>query len=133
MKTIAIVLSTTWMLIPLGMGQSAPSRQEPLDQVMKQKLVYSQGILEGITRARMELVQKNARKLLDVIDQPGWHTLQSERYLQSKGEFRNAVRHLEQSSQDSDPSGAALAYVDMILECVQCHHFVRGVQRANLR
>ena len=58
--------------------------------------------------------------------------LQTEEYLKQSGDFRRAADALTKAAQEKNVDGAALAYLDMTMKCVNCHKYVRDTRQARL-
>ncbi|MCA9271035.1 MAG: hypothetical protein KDA41_21285, partial [Planctomycetales bacterium] len=61
-----------------------------------------------------------------------WQVLQTPEYRQQSLEFRRAAQALKESAEKRNLDAAALAYVDVTLKCVRCHHNVRHVRSADV-
>lgn len=97
---------------------------------MRQKLVHSQKILEGLTVDDLEMVAKNSQALSLLSQAASWQVLQTPEYQDRSAEFRRAVDALTEAARKKNLDGAALAYVDVTMKCVSCHKYVRGVRIA---
>jgi hypothetical protein len=60
-----------------------------------------------------------------------WSVLTTSEYEQASAEFRRSAEALHRAALEKGIDGAALAYVDMTLKCVQCHKYLRGARRAS--
>jgi len=90
---------------------------------MKKKLQYSQSILSGIVTEDFELISKNAAsmKALDGL----------EKYVHPRGEYRMQLQALFandvllRNAEEKNVDGAALAYVQLTMSCVNRHKVLR--------
>jgi cytochrome c556 len=80
-----------------------------------------------------EAMDRNSKRLQRLSEASNWNVIRTHEYTRHSSEFRLAVDALERAAQEKDLDAAALAYVEMTLKCLQCHKFVRGVDRAGLR
>jgi cytochrome c556 len=62
----------------------------------------------------------------------GWQAFPTEEYLHHTANFRRAAEALIRAAKDRNVDGAALAYVQMTMTCVDCHKYVRQQRRAGL-
>lgn len=93
---------------------------------MKQKLKYSQAILNGLATEDYDLILTSANKMkrLNRIEYfvkqrpAGYRT-----HLQT---FQHAVTQIAQSAEKKRLDGAALGFTQMTLSCVSCHKTLRS-------
>lgn len=117
-----------WTLRGLG-GDKEPSKQS---EFMRKKLEHSQKVLEGIAIADFDKISKHAGELLILSKLAEWRTLNTPRYELHSNEFRRATQSLIDEAKAKNLDGAALAYVDLTLNCVKCHKHVREVRMTRL-
>ncbi len=124
---IAVVAVSLWVTLLL-------SRQsDPLETIMQWKLEYAHNLLQALILEDFDAMDRNAERLQRLSEASNWNVLRTHEYTRHSSEFRRAVDALERAAQEKDIDSAALAYVEMTLQCVQCHTYVRGVERAGLR
>lgn len=122
-------------LVPIiGLGAvifaaTAPIQQIPQElkgrEFMRRKLDHSQEVLEGIVLEDFELIEKNAKTLSLLSQVAEWQVLPSTEYKQHSAEFRRNADALAKAAADKNLDGAALKYVELTLNCVNCHKHVR--------
>jgi cytochrome c556 len=96
---------------------------------MKAKTEYSRNILSGLTEGDFAKISKNAESLnfasnLEVLyrtDVPG--------YKQQISLFVAANENLIRQAEDKNLLGAALAFNQLTVSCVQCHQLVRDTKK----
>lgn len=128
----ALVAGATTILAVTAWGvwltaQAAEAGPEP-DKVagfMRAKLMHSQNVLEGLTTEDYDLIAKGAQELALASLDSNWHVLQTEDYARQSAEFRRACGLLGDAAKAKNLDGAALAWMDVTLKCVQCHKYVR--------
>jgi hypothetical protein len=124
---IAVVAVSLW-------GTLLLSRQsDPLETIMQLKLEYAHNLLQALILEDFEAMDRNSKRLQRLSEASNWNVIRTHEYTRHSSEFRLAVDALERAAQEKDLDAAALAYVEMTLKCLQCHKFVRGVDRAGLR
>jgi hypothetical protein len=96
---------------------------------MKAKLTHSKSVLEGLTTEDYKLVAKNAQDLALLSQAATWKVLQTEDYLKHSNEFRRSADELKKAADEKNLDGATLAYVQMTMNCVKCHKYVRKVSQ----
>lgn len=115
---------------------SRPAAEEPStrpDQVavfMRAKLGHSQNVLEGLAIEDFDLIERGAQELSLVSEDASWQVLQTEDYARQSAEFRRSCDSLRKAAKDRNLDGAALAWMEVTMKCVQCHKYVRDEQRA---
>ena len=125
--TIAVVAVSLW-------GTLLLSRQsDPLKTIMQWKLEYAHNLLQALILEDFEAMDRNSKRLQRLSEASNWNVIRTHEYTRHSSEFRRAVDALERAAQEKDLDAAALAYAEMTFKCVQCHKYVRGVERAGLR
>ena len=124
------VLAIGTVLFAAFQGEGKPKND--LRDFMHAKLTHSQKVLEGLTSNDFDLIAKHAESLTELSLASNWQVLQTEDYVEQSREFRRASSAVRDAAKKKNLDGAALAYVDMTMKCVNCHKYVRGVRIANL-
>src|SRR5947209_6212822 len=130
---VLAVLALIWHVsLRSGQGEDAregkPRGSKNTDQVkdlMHQKLVRSQDLLEGISVGDFDKIEKNADELLVLSNKAEWMVLQTPRYKMYSDDFRRAAEELGRNARKKNLDAASLSYVEMTLNCVRCHKYVR--------
>src|SRR5262245_9049066 len=107
-----------------GQSQQVPSELKSR-QFMHRKLEHSQKVLEGIVLEDFDLIEKNARTLSLLSQAAEWQILPSAEYKKHGEEFRRTAETLGKAARERNLDGSALAYVQLTLNCVDCHKYVR--------
>lgn len=106
--------------------------EEPVDTFMHAKLAFSQSILEGLAVEDYDQIAKNAQSLTLLSEEAGWKVVQTAEYAHQSDLFRRNTRALTEAARKHNLDGSTLAFVQVTLNCVECHKHVRGVQQARL-
>ena len=61
-----------------------------------------------------------------------WRATNDMMYMQHSREFRNSVEALLGKAKKKSPDGLALAWLDVTLECIKCHEWVRDTMLADV-
>lgn len=106
--------------------------QEPnkVSEFMRAKLVHSQKVLEGLATENYDQIARNAQDLSLLSQAATWQVLQTPEYRDRSTEFRRSTDALAEAAKKKNLEGAALAYVDVTMKCVNCHKYVRQVRMA---
>jgi hypothetical protein len=99
---------------------------------MRMKLDASNRILEGLVVDDLKLVVKGSEALLKMSAAEKWRASNDMMYLQHSRDFRRSVETLRNKAKKQSIDGAALAWVDVTMSCIQCHEWVRNVLVADL-
>lgn len=106
--------------------------QTQLAQLMRNKLLYAQRMLEGIALADYKKISASADELIQLSKTAEWMVYRTPRYEMHSNEFRRAAEQVARKAEAKNIDGVALAYVDLTLSCVRCHEYVREVRDARL-
>lgn len=96
-----------------------------LRKFMRQKLEFSQGILEGLSTENFALIAKDADALKALSQDTRWRVTPNINYFRLSSEFQDLADELARNARKGNLDGATLAYVDMTMNCVKCHKLVR--------
>ena len=118
------------VLLSLLGAQVVLAQSGELAKIMRQKLIYAQAILEGVTTEDYKKITDNVEPLLALTNRPEWTVTDRPEYASFGMEFRRAVGALSKSARERSPEGVAYNYVQMTMACVSCHRFVRAVGKA---
>jgi cytochrome c556 len=125
---VLLVLAAVALSITAGWTRS--HQPDQVSQFMRAKLVHSQKVLEGLALEDFEMIAKNSQQMSLLSQAATWQVLQTPEYLQQSTEFRRTADALTEAARKKNLDGAALAYVELTMKCVNCHKYVRGVRMA---
>ena len=132
MKKTSIVLSllilVAWIPLLHVLGKDPPKKEADVKELMQQKLRHSQKVLEAIATNDFDGLAKHADELIILSKEAEWKVLKTPRYEAYSNDFRRNAEALIQSAKEKNLDAAALAYVDLTLNCVKCHKHVREVR-----
>ena len=126
LATGALLLAAT-----LAMVAGMPAAEEPAvepDKVaafMRAKLDHSRLVLEGLAVEDFDLIERGAQNLALASQDSSWQVLQTEDYVRHSAEFRRACDGLRAAAGAKNLDGAALAWMEVTMKCVQCHKYIR--------
>lgn len=113
-------------------GVLSLEEQEPnLRYIMQRKLDHAHSLLEALITGDFETLEDSAGALGKLSEEAGWFVIMTPEYTERSSAFRRAVAEIELSAKEKNLDRAALGYVDMTLQCVRCHQFLRGSARAD--
>lgn len=117
-----------WTMRSYG-DDKKPAKQS---EFMRKKLEHSQKVLEGIAIGDFDKISRHAGELLDLSKLAEWRVLTTPRYELHSNDFRRSAQTLIDEAKAKNLDGAALAYVDLTLNCVKCHKHVREIRMTRL-
>jgi cytochrome c556 len=94
---------------------------------MRGKLDLSQNALEGIVTEDFDQILRSAQGLRVMGLNTMWHMYETPEYIQHSSDFQRVVMGLMEAAEKKNLDGAAVKYVELTLNCVNCHKHVRSV------
>jgi hypothetical protein len=122
------------LLHTVGTAQE-PTAPKPDDvgPFMRAKLAHAQDILAGLALEDFDAIARGAQELALASQAASWQVLQTPEYARQSAEFRRSCESLKRAAKDGNLDGAALAWMEVTMKCVQCHKYVRDEQDAPVR
>ena len=124
----AVVLIVWITASPFSTAAEVRRRAET-QTFMKVKLAWSQGILEGITLEKFDVVSRNAIRMRDMTQSNQWFVVRQPDYMARTTNFQQSVDALYLAAVDKNLDAATEAYLKVTRSCVECHRLVRADQR----
>jgi hypothetical protein len=132
-----------WVLILAGLAAltlglracfpiAAAQQPDNVQTLMRAKLQHAQGVLEGIALEDFDKIDKHAQGLALVSQAAAWQVFQTPEYVRQSAEFRRRCDALAKQARDKKLDAAALEYVNLTMQCVECHKHIRGVKVTSL-
>lgn len=120
---LALAAGVAWMNV-------APA-QDPDETVMRQKLRHSQNALEGLAIKDFGKLKESGEYLvsISIMDSFAKFLRDDAEYDRHAENFRAAAGRIIESADAKNIEGAALAYMDMTMTCVQCHEHLRDAKK----
>jgi cytochrome c556 len=111
----------------MAVAAPAPAAEEDEEKAswMKKKLEYTDEVLAALTREDFEQISKSARTMNNLGYLERWVRAGSPEYRRQLRIFQSANKQLIEMADEKNLDGAALAYVQLTLSCVNCHKHVR--------
>lgn len=126
MKTRWIVAAALLMsLVASGARAADPEVDDTGSFWMQKKLAYTEKILAGLATEDFEQIAKNARAMSALNQMEKWVRGGMPEYKAQLRIFENANEQIIRMADGQKLDGAALAYVQLTLSCVNCHKVVR--------
>ncbi len=113
------------LLTSLTLSQQSDS----LPNIMDEKLEYSQQLLEAIIFEDFHAVEGIADELHLISELSSWDVIRSPEYTRRSLEFQRVANRLAEVAAEKNLDGLALGYVELTLQCFQCHRYMRETRR----
>jgi hypothetical protein len=113
-------------------GPRAAAENPKVDDVgpfMRMKLAHSGEVLEGLALEDFDKIARGAGALALASQASSWQVLQTEDYARHSAEFRRSCESLRVAARAENLDGAALAWMEVTMKCIQCHRYVRSADR----
>ncbi len=102
-----------------------PKKSAVMQTFMRAKLTQAQGMLEGLTVEDFDQIEKNAAAMFLLTKAEQWNASKDPQFIQHSKEFERVTTQLAKYAKDKNLDGASLMYVQLTLNCIECHRFVR--------
>lgn len=109
--------------------QKATVEPDKVAAFMRAKLAHSQNVLEGLAVEDFDLIDRGANDLALASQASSWQVLQTADYARHSDEFRRSCNALRAAAKARNLDGAALAWMEVTMKCIQCHKYVRDAER----
>jgi hypothetical protein len=100
------------------------SQGPELNTVMRAKLAHAQKILEAVVTSDWTSLETESRELEQLTNDPRWTILKYPEYSQHSLAFVRAVQALHRAAAQRDLEQAPKAYIEVTLQCVDCHRYL---------
>lgn len=114
-----------------GRGQDEPVHGSRT-AFMRQKLVFAQNLLEGLTVEDYAKIERSSRALKRLSLAAEWEvpTIPNvEQYVPLTTQFQKITDDLAKAAKDKNLDAATNAYTELAKNCVACHKYVRLVNK----
>jgi hypothetical protein len=114
------------------MSVTASGSQGPeLNAVMREKLVHAQKILEAVVTSDWIGLETHSRELERLTSDQRWMVLKYPEYSRHSASFVASVRALHSAAAQRELEQTPKAYVNMTLQCVECHRYLARMRIAD--
>lgn len=115
------------LIVPLACAvlDLASAQEEAARQLMKAKTGYAHRLLDAVVMEDFDAMREQAFRLKAVAETSDWNVIRTPEYAKESEAFVRSTDRLLEAARERDGDGAALAYMDVTLQCVHCHRYVR--------
>jgi hypothetical protein len=125
-KFVALIVVACFVGGTFLVGSAQPPKDTAkMRSFMRQKLEHTKELLEGLALEDYEKIAKNSQALSLLSMESSWNVVTTEDYLQYSKDFRRSANAITKAAHEENLDGAALAYVDLAMRCVDCHKYLR--------
>lgn len=103
---------------------ASPAQGPQLDSVMREKLSHVQKILEAVVTSDWVALETHSRELEQLTADPRWTVLKYPEYARHSSAFVRSVQVLHRAAAQRDLERTPRAYIDVTMECVNCHRYL---------
>ncbi len=126
MRVKLAILGVVVVLIVAGNLRGEDKKDETEPSIwMKQKLTYTQRILNGLATEDYEMIAENAAAMKGLNRIESFVRGKTEGYRTQLKTFEFAVNELLRNSESKNLDGATLAFTQLTINCVSCHKELR--------
>jgi hypothetical protein len=112
-----------------ALAQEAKPASDEASVWMRKKLEYSQNILAGIATADFDKIATNAESMRTLGKIEGFVRSRTPGYRKQLEMFDDANAEILRQAKRDNVEGAALAFTQLTISCVNCHKQLREDQR----
>jgi cytochrome c556 len=120
------MLAASLAVLLLASGLAADDEKDEPSFWMKQKLNFSQAVLNGLAKEDFDLIQKNALAMKGLNKIELFIRQKPEGYRTQLMTFQFSVNELVRNAEAKNLDGATLAFTQMTISCVNCHKVLRA-------
>ena len=121
------------LLIVALAGASTDAQTRQTQRVMKAKLAESSQLLAAVVTSNWGALDKHARALRALTDDPGWDVMRLPEFAKQTAAFQKANMALIDAAGTRDQRTAVTAYNGLVTACVECHGWVARARIAQGR
>lgn len=135
MKWVALsssgVIAAFALAVLEPMPRPAPAIAAPIGSddhaaLMAEKLSLAKGMLEKLAKGELAGVGTDAAALAALTRDARWKVRETPEYMSRSVEFERAANGLAAAASGGNADGAALAWVQVNLQCLDCHRWARA-------
>lgn len=103
-------------------------QRSQIDAFMRKKLDLAKDLLEGLTTDDMDKVSQSAQGLSALSLESAWNVYTTEGYLDMSEDFRRSLSIVRNGAKADNVDRATLGYINMTVQCVECHRSLKNKQ-----
>ena len=111
-------------------GPDAPAQTGSTRNVMREKLVHSEKILEAIMTSDLKGLEEHSMAIVSLTKTEGWAVLKSAEYQRQSAAFVRALDELVAAARQRNLDVATIQYMAMTMTCYECHRHLKNTRIA---
>lgn len=115
---------------PAEAAEEAKPRDKNLSHFMRLKLDASG---KGLAVEDFSLIKEGAQKLNEMSTAEKWRVTNDSLYRNFSGEFQRVTGELVKAAEEENLDRAALKWMDVTMNCIECHRYARGIMIASAK
>jgi hypothetical protein len=123
---IAVALIGALVVAGIDSAAQTPNKAAPF---MRLKLDHAQQLLTAIALEDYDSISRHSQKISLLTEDENWRVFQTVDYRRHSDDFRRSSNAVTEAARKKNLDGALLAYMQMTMQCVQCHKHVRDQAR----
>ena len=112
-------------LAAIALPTDSARGEDRLADFMQAKLTHAEKTLEGLTQGDHEMIAKHSQAISLLCEDELWAVVQTPEYRERSKEFQRNVNAITSAARQKNLEAATLAYVNVTINCVSCHKYVR--------
>ena len=130
MKTTVFAFALLAATLLAASRSTVPVRQDGgREAVMKEKLAHAQKLLASLATNDLEAAAQDASAMAALTRDARWRVRETPEYLSRSVEFERATSTLASMAAGKNAEGAALAWVQVTTQCLDCHRWLRATPK----
>jgi hypothetical protein len=110
----------------LARGADQPDKTA-VKTLMRAKLRSAQSVLDGLVTERADLIERGGDQMRNMSKAAEWQVIKTPEYLQYSVQFQRNAETLAKAGKEKNFDAARIAYVQLTLNCFECHKHVRSI------
>jgi hypothetical protein len=119
-----LITASVWTVVQRSSDAQQPGTGSRAT-FMRLKLQPVKEILEAIALEDYDRIVAQSQRIHALSLDESWMVIQTDAYRRQSDEFRRAVTVMADAARNRNLDGATLGYMQMTLNCVQCHRQLR--------
>ena len=125
---LAVVIGVGCGLMGAYHLHAQQQQRSQINAFMLRKLDLAKDMLEGLTTNNMDKISQSAQGLNALSLESAWNVYTTEEYLDMSEDFRHSLSMIRNGAKSGNPDRATLGYINMTVQCVECHRFLKSKQ-----
>ena len=106
--------------------EKATPERKGLSIFMRMKLEASQKILAGLALEDYELIQEGAATLEEMSTAEKWRVTNDPFFREHSADFQKIAKRLAKNAKEGKLEGSALTWMEVTMQCIECHKWTRA-------